>query len=195
MINQSKTLEKLGIACFGNSWKASLADALNIARPTITDWLTGKKPIPVGIWADIKLILEKRNLEINEALLVISGKHLIVLEEMQRKGKAVILGSFAESLLNLQDEQILLILDAYKHEFARCSKEHPNDIFADLSTIKDALDFNIIVRDLDGNLDLSLAEDCAFSFAENKKRALSFGINDELLIERVDELLEMKENG
>ena len=40
MINQIELLEKLGIAAFGNSWKASLADALPVARPTVTDWLT-----------------------------------------------------------------------------------------------------------------------------------------------------------
>ena len=48
----------------------------------------------------------------------------------------------------------------------------------DLHIIKDALDFQICVRDLSGNLDLSIAEDCALSFARNKKLALSLGLDD-----------------
>ena len=58
MINQIELLKKLGIAAFGNSWKASLADSLPVARPTITDWIKGEKPIPVGVWGDIQKILE-----------------------------------------------------------------------------------------------------------------------------------------
>ena len=95
MINQIELLEKLGIAAFGNSWKASLADALPVARPTITDWLSGKKPVPVGVWSDIQKILESRLMCMQGALLEIKEqRHLIILEEMQRKGKATINDEF-----------------------------------------------------------------------------------------------------
>lgn len=189
MINQIELLEKLGIAAFGNAWKASLADTLKIARPTITDWTTGKKPIPVGVWGDLQKIVESRLRGLQGALLEIKEqRHLIVVEEMQRKHRATTIGAFAEHLLNLQDDEIRKIYAAYKTEFARCTKLHPNDFFADLAVIKDALDFNFSVRNLDGNLDLKLAEDCALSFAKNKKLALSFGLDDQFLIERTKEI-------
>ena len=60
MINQIELLEKLGVAAFGKSWKASLADSLPVARQTVTDWTTGKKPIPVGVWGDLQKIVESR---------------------------------------------------------------------------------------------------------------------------------------
>ena len=68
MINQIELLEKLGIAAFGNAWKASLADTLKIARPTVTDWTTGKKPIPVGVWGDVQKIIESRLMGLEGAL-------------------------------------------------------------------------------------------------------------------------------
>lgn len=196
MINQIELLEKLGIAAFGKTWKADLADSLPVARPTITDWINGKKPIPVGIWENIERILKARLMGLKGSLLEISEqKHLIVAQEMQRKHKATTQGIFADHLFCMSDDEIKTLYQAYKIEYARCSNLHPNDTFADLSAIKDALDFNFCVRNLDGNLDLKLAEDCALSFAKNKNLALSFGLDDAFLIERTNEILENVENG
>ena len=189
MINQIELLEKLGVAAFGKSWKASLADSLPIARPTITDWMSGKKPIPIGVWSDIQRILNSRLLAIKGGILELSEqKHVIVIEEMQRKGKVVINDAFAEYLNAMSDDQIQAAVKSYKSEYVKLSKEYPNDSFADMLTIKDALDFQICVRDLNGNLDLSIAEDCAISYAKNMKLAKSFGLDEEFMIERTKEI-------
>ena len=189
MINQIELLEKLGVAAFGKSWKASLADALPVARPTVTDWTTGKKPIPVGVWGDVQKIIESRLMGLQGALLEIKEqRHLIIVQEMQRKGKVHINDAFSDFLYAMSDDEIMRLLAAYKEEYARISSEYPNDTFADLATIKDAIDFNICIRDIDGNLDLKLAEDCALSFAKNKKLALSLGLDDQFLIERTKEI-------
>lgn len=188
MINQIELLKKLGIAAFGNSWKASLADSLPVARPTITDWIKGEKPIPVGIWKEINRILIERRAEIDQAISISSFTHLIVVEEMKRKGKAYIQDAFAEYLYALSDDEIMSLLAAYKEEYAKLISEYPNDTFADLATIKDAIDFNICIRDINGNLDLSIAEDCAISYAKNMKLAKSFGLDEEFMIERTKEI-------
>ncbi len=189
MINQIELLKKLGIAAFGNSWKASLADSLPVARQTVTDWIKGEKPIPVGVWSDIQKIIESRLMGLQGALLEIKEKrHLIVVEEMKRKGKAYIQDAFAEYLYALSDDEILSLLKAYKEEYAKLISEYPNDTFADLATIKDAIDFNICIRDIDGNLDLSIAEDCALSYFKNMKLSKSFGLDEEFMIERTKEI-------
>ena len=191
MINQIELLERLGIAAFGKSWKASLADALPVARPTITDWLSGKKPVPVGVWSDIQKILESRLMCTQGALLEIKEqRHLIILEEMQRKGKAIINDEFSEYLYAMSDDEIMSLLSSYKEEFFKLSKEYPNDVFIDLSTIKDAIDFNYCIRDLNGNLDLTLAEDCALSYFNNMKTAKTFNLDENFMIERSKEILE-----
>lgn len=191
MINQIELLKKLGIAAFGNSWKASLADSLPVARQTVTDWTTGKKPIPVGVWGDLQKIVESRLRGLQGALLEIKEqRHLIIVQEMQRRGKVHINDAFSDFLYAMSDDEIRKIYAAYKTEFARCTKLHPNDFFADLAVIKDALDFNFIVRNLDGNLDLKLAEDCAISYQNNLKLAKSFDLDEVFMIERVKEILE-----
>ena len=81
-------------------------------------------------------------------------------------------------------------LAEYKEEYAKLAKAYPSDIFADLATIKDAIDFNICIRDIDGNLDLKLAEDCAISYQNNLKLAKSFDLDEVFMIERVKEILE-----
>ena len=189
MINQIELLEKLGIAAFGNAWKASLADALPVARPTITDWMTGKKPIPVGVWGDIQKIIESRLMGLQGALLEIKEqRHLIIIEEMKRKGKAYIQDEFSAYLYAMSDDEIMKLLSAYKKEYARLSAEYPNDIFADLLVIKDAIDFNICIRDMNGSLDLGLAEDCALSYFKNMKLAKEFNLDETFLIERTKEI-------
>lgn len=189
MINQIELLEKLGIAAFGNAWKASLADALPVARPTITDWMTGKKPIPVGVWGDIQKIIESRLMGLQGALVEIKEhRHLIIVEEMKRKGRAYIQDEFSAYLYAMSDDEIMKLLSAYKKEYAQLSAEYPNDIFVDLLAIKDAIDFNICIRDMNGNLDLSLAEDCALSYFKNKKLAKEFGLDESFLIERTKEI-------
>ena len=191
MINQIELLEKLGIAAFGKSWKSSLADALPVARPTITDWLSGKKPVPVGVWSDIQKILESRLMCTQGALLEIKEqRHLIILEEMQRKGKAIINDEFSDYLYAMSDDEIMGLKSAYKQEFFKLSKDYPNDVFADLLSIKDAIDFNYCIRDLNGNLDLTLAEDCALSYFNNMKTAKTFNLDENFMIERSKEILE-----
>ncbi len=189
MINQIELLEKLGIAAFGNAWKASLADALPVARPTITDWMTGKKPIPVGVWGDIQKTIESRLMGLQGALLEIKEqRHLIIIEEMKRKGKAYIQDEFSAYLYAMSDDEIMKLLSAYKKEYARLSAEYPNDIFADLLVIKDAIDFNICIRDMNGSLDLGLAEDCALSYFKNMKLAKEFDLDELFMVERVKEI-------
>ena len=191
MINQIELLERLGIAAFGKSWKSSLADALPVARPTITDWLSGKKPVPVGVWSDIQKILESRLMCTQGALLEIKEqRHLIILEEMQRKGKAIINDEFSDYLYAMSDDEIMGLKSAYKQEFFKLSKDYPNDVFADLLSIKDAIDFNYCIRDLNGNLDLTLAEDCALSYFNNMKTAKTFNLDENFMIERSKEILE-----
>ena len=191
MINQIELLKKLGVAAFGNSWKASLADSLLVARPTITDWIKGEKPIPVGMWSDIQKILESRLMGLQGALLEIKEqRHLIIVQEMQRRGKVHINDAFSDFLYAMSDDEIMRLLAAYKEEYAKLAKAYPSDIFADLATIKDAIDFNICIRDIDGNIDLSLAEDCAISYQNNLKLAKSFDLDEVFMIERVKEILE-----
>ena len=64
----NKKLTECGQALFGNSWKSSLAEALNVDPRRITHWLDGTRPVPVGVWDDIKKIAIKRKQEIEDLI-------------------------------------------------------------------------------------------------------------------------------
>lgn len=59
-------LQKIGIALFGKSWKKSLAEALNVDERRITHWLQCTRPIPQGVWDDLREITANRKNEIFE---------------------------------------------------------------------------------------------------------------------------------
>lgn len=67
-LQEHSKLTKCGQALFGNSWKSSLAEALNVDPRRITHWLDGTRPVPDGVWQDIKKLAEKRKSEIESLL-------------------------------------------------------------------------------------------------------------------------------
>jgi hypothetical protein len=64
-MNQNEKLTECGQALFGNAWKSSLAEALHVDPRRITHWLDGTRPVPAGVWADIKQLAEQRRTEID----------------------------------------------------------------------------------------------------------------------------------
>ena len=68
MTTQKEKLTERGQALFGNSWKSSLAESLNVDPRRITHWLDGTRPVPEGVWADIKMLAEQRKHQIDELI-------------------------------------------------------------------------------------------------------------------------------
>ena len=65
---QAEKLTECGLALFGNAWKSSLAESLNVDPRRITHWLDGTRPVPAGVWADIKMLAEQREQQIVELI-------------------------------------------------------------------------------------------------------------------------------
>lgn len=64
-MNQNEKLTECGLALFGKAWKALLAEALNVDPRRITHWLDNTRPVPAGVWADIKMLAEQRKQQID----------------------------------------------------------------------------------------------------------------------------------
>jgi hypothetical protein len=64
----NEKLTECGQALFGNAWKSSLAEALNVDPRRITHWLDNTRPVPAGVWADIKMLAEQRKQQIDELI-------------------------------------------------------------------------------------------------------------------------------
>lgn len=61
-------LEMCGLALFGQTWQTQLATKLGTDSRRIRQWLACERSVPVGVWADIKLLAEQRKAEIIELI-------------------------------------------------------------------------------------------------------------------------------
>ncbi|MHA3062488.1 hypothetical protein [Acinetobacter sp. ANC 4641] len=61
-------LEKIGKSLFGKSWKKALAEALKVDERRITHWLQCTRPVPTGVWSDLKAIADQRKSEVQDAI-------------------------------------------------------------------------------------------------------------------------------
>ncbi|WP_117264441.1 hypothetical protein [Klebsiella pneumoniae] len=60
--NRCGLLISAGQLLFGERWQTELARALGLSDGRrIRQWLSGDRPIPVGIWDDLRELLEDRS--------------------------------------------------------------------------------------------------------------------------------------
>lgn len=63
--NRRGLLISAGQLLFGERWQTELARALGLSDGRrIRQWLSGDRPIPVGIWDDLRKLLKDRSSEI-----------------------------------------------------------------------------------------------------------------------------------
>lgn len=74
-------LEKIGKSLFGKSWKKALAEALKVDERRITHWLQCTRPVPNGVWSDLKLIADQRKSEVENAIDLLT----LSVEELTKK--------------------------------------------------------------------------------------------------------------
>lgn len=66
-----KTTEQfceIGALLYGTSWQAQISRDLNLDPRRIAQWKAGVRPVPQGVWADLRVIADRRKLEVKEAL-------------------------------------------------------------------------------------------------------------------------------
>lgn len=74
-------LEKIGKLLFGKSWKKALAEALKVDERRITHWLQCTRPVPNGVWNDLKKVANRRKLEVENAIDLLT----LSVEELTKK--------------------------------------------------------------------------------------------------------------
>lgn len=77
----SDKLEKIGASLFGKSWKKALAEALNVDERRITHWLQCTRPVPDGVWKDLKIIADQRKNEVQNVIDMLT----LSIEELTKK--------------------------------------------------------------------------------------------------------------
>ncbi len=62
-------LEAAGKALYGDRWQTDLSRDLHLSDARrIRQWMAGERPIPNGIWDDLRALLSERQLSIQEVL-------------------------------------------------------------------------------------------------------------------------------
>lgn len=54
-------LKQAGELLYGNQWQSDLARAINVDSRRIRQWLSGQRPIPVGLWLEIIELLKNNS--------------------------------------------------------------------------------------------------------------------------------------
>jgi hypothetical protein len=57
-----------GAALFGSRWQSEIAEALGVADRTVRRWSSGASPIPAGLAAELRAIVERRAEQLAELL-------------------------------------------------------------------------------------------------------------------------------
>lgn len=95
--------------------------------------------------------------------------------EKSMLGQRILFLAFHRFIYNLNDQDIYKLWAAYKKAYAKATKDFPDDICCDLSLLRDALQFQVAIRD-DKQADPAIAEEIAISFHENAKLAMDFEV-------------------
>ena len=68
VMSDREKLTECGIALYGQTWQTQLGNALGTDSRRIRQWLAGERPVPVGVWNDIKILAEQRRQQIDELI-------------------------------------------------------------------------------------------------------------------------------
>jgi hypothetical protein len=57
-------IPKVGMMLWGADWQAPMADAMMERESAITEWASGRKPIPAGFWKELREVTRLHGLKI-----------------------------------------------------------------------------------------------------------------------------------
>ena len=138
--------------------------------------------------------IEKTKFLIDNGMMsVINPAYLKDLTEQQERsmlGQRTIFLAFNRFIYDLTDQQVYKLWGKYREEFRKASAEFPDDNFCDLMLIRDALQFQIAIRD-DEQASPEIAEEIAMSWHSSANLAKQFDeITSDYLISTIKNWME-----
>ena len=64
-MNEADLIDEVGQALWGPNWKGPMAEAVHHQKSAVTDWASGRMPVPSGVWNELKDIMRKRRHELD----------------------------------------------------------------------------------------------------------------------------------
>lgn len=97
---------------------------------------------------------------------------------------------FLDFMFAMSDAEIVRLQSAYKKYISDFGITQRDSVYTDHNLLKDAIDYQIVARNINGNQDFKIGEEIAISFNQNKKYAASFPeIDSKHLIWLVEDIL------
>ena len=89
-MDDARLLDEVGQALWGPNWKGSMAEAVRHQKSAVSDWASGRLPVPAGVWSELKEIMRRRRHDFDNLARRIQKAHDAALErtiEQTRLGK------------------------------------------------------------------------------------------------------------
>lgn len=81
---------------------------------------------------------------------------------------------FLDFMFAMSDAELIRLQAAFKKYVSDFGITQRDSVYTDHNLLKDAIDYQIVARDTNGNQDFKIGEEIAISFNQNKKNAASF---------------------
>jgi hypothetical protein len=89
-MDDATLLGEVGQALWGPVWKGAMAEAVRHQKSAVSDWASGRMPVPAGVWSELKEIMRRRRHELDNLVRRTQKAHDTALErtvEQTRLGK------------------------------------------------------------------------------------------------------------
>jgi len=86
-MDEAALIAVVGQALWGPTWKTPMADAVRHQKSAIADWASGRQPVPVGVWSELKEIVHRRRHELDALAPRIQKAHDAALQRMIEQTK------------------------------------------------------------------------------------------------------------
>lgn len=83
-------LGQVGHALWGPTWKGPMAEAVRHQKSAISDWASGRMPVPAGVWSELREVMRRRRHELDDLAPRVQKAHDIALArtiELTKLGK------------------------------------------------------------------------------------------------------------
>jgi hypothetical protein len=58
-------IAEVGHALWGPAWKGPMAEAVRHQKSAVSDWASGRVPVPAGVWSELKELARRRRHELD----------------------------------------------------------------------------------------------------------------------------------
>ena len=83
----AELIAEVGQALWGPAWKGPMAQAVRHQKSAVSDWASGRQPVPAGVWNELKDLMRRRRHELEDLAPRIQKAHDTALQRTIEQAK------------------------------------------------------------------------------------------------------------